>query len=659
MSHGLVRVVVTIVTLATVASGCRAQTLVGGVLDEDTTWTQAASPYHVTSTVLVRDMATLTIEPGVQVLFFDGTGIEVGEPLIGAMPAALIADGTVDEPITFAALISEPASWLGIEIKDSALDAVATTGGQYVRGCLLRHVHITDAASPIDAIDSTPFIEHVTITGGGPAISIRNPSDDRPAWMLDVNIQDAFDGIKIDSTNDVRVIRGRIVNSRLAIQSSVLSDDDSRIEIRDVQIRDSQIAVDIRRSDLTIIQDCVFEGMLNGAVDVRGGGGLLERCEFRNNNLGGTTTHGGGAGIWQASGWQIQDCVFENNHVPGSAAGRGGGLFFGGRDIEIRRCDFIDNSSERSGGGAELRLGSDMHTCLVEQCTFVGNSAVSSSGGGLIAVASSSALETIIISDCVFEGNSGALSGGLTVGSRNAQVIDCVFRDNSAIESAGALRMLERPDTVLIAGNQFLENSTTAAGGAIDLGAVTFGFGLRIEGNTFSRNQADTGGAIGNIWNGNVRLVGNSIEDNSARLGGAIHIRSGGELSMASEADVFNRLSGNSADLGSAIYNGSATDIDATGVCWGTDDLAAIAGMIYDNADDPTKGVVEFVPIAADCVVPCRVDLDGDGVLTIFDFLQFFNLFDDTDPIADLDGDGMFTIFDFLAFQNEFDLGCG
>ncbi|MEQ8843916.1 MAG: GC-type dockerin domain-anchored protein [Phycisphaerales bacterium] len=55
---------------------------------------------------------------------------------------------------------------------------------------------------------------------------------------------------------------------------------------------------------------------------------------------------------------------------------------------------------------------------------------------------------------------------------------------------------------------------------------------------------------------------------------------------------------------------------------------------------------------------PCRVDLDGDGSLTIFDFLAFQNLFDAGDPIADFDGDGSLTIFDFLAFQNEFDLGC-
>jgi hypothetical protein len=55
---------------------------------------------------------------------------------------------------------------------------------------------------------------------------------------------------------------------------------------------------------------------------------------------------------------------------------------------------------------------------------------------------------------------------------------------------------------------------------------------------------------------------------------------------------------------------------------------------------------------------PCPADLDGDGVLTLFDFLTFQNLFDAGDPAADFDGDGALTIFDFLAFQNAFDAGC-
>ena len=66
-----------------------------------------------------------------------------------------------------------------------------------------------------------------------------------------------------------------------------------------------------------------------------------------------------------------------------------------------------------------------------------------------------------------------------------------------------------------------------------------------------------------------------------------------------------------------------------------------------------------FDNVVIDGAPPCRVDLDGDGELTLFDFLAYQNLFDAGDLAADFDGDGELTLFDFLAFQNEFDTGCG
>ncbi|UYV14114.1 MAG: hypothetical protein NCW75_07435 [Phycisphaera sp.] len=72
-----------------------------------------------------------------------------------------------------------------------------------------------------------------------------------------------------------------------------------------------------------------------------------------------------------------------------------------------------------------------------------------------------------------------------------------------------------------------------------------------------------------------------------------------------------------------------------------------------DLDDDLMYGVVAVAAAA-----PCRPDIDGDGELTLFDFLAFQNLFDTRSPEADFDGDGELTLFDFLAFQNAFDAGC-
>ena len=62
--------------------------------------------------------------------------------------------------------------------------------------------------------------------------------------------------------------------------------------------------------------------------------------------------------------------------------------------------------------------------------------------------------------------------------------------------------------------------------------------------------------------------------------------------------------------------------------------------------------------VAIEFETPCRADFDGDGALTLFDFLAFQNAFDTGLRSADFNEDGQLNIFDFLAFQNAFDAGC-
>jgi hypothetical protein len=88
------------------------------------------------------------------------------------------------------------------------------------------------------------------------------------------------------------------------------------------------------------------------------------------------------------------------------------------------------------------------------------------------------------------------------------------------------------------------------------------------------------------------------------------------------------------------------TNINIGGPAIGPDGTLVVAGVGTD--------IRAFRGPAGDC----RADFDGDGELTIFDFLAFQNAFDAGDLAADFDGDGSLTIFDFLAFQNEFDAGC-
>ncbi|UYV13446.1 MAG: integrin alpha [Phycisphaera sp.] len=85
----------------------------------------------------------------------------------------------------------------------------------------------------------------------------------------------------------------------------------------------------------------------------------------------------------------------------------------------------------------------------------------------------------------------------------------------------------------------------------------------------------------------------------------------------------------------------------------GDGSMSVVAGA---GAGPVTGGAVVLLHLTKSC--QSLADLDGDGELTLFDFLAFQNAFDAGDPIADFDGNGVLNIFDFLNFQNQFADGC-
>jgi len=78
-----------------------AQTNVSGGIYSNTTWTLAHSPYIVIDTIVVFPGVILTIETGVKVKFSENKIIEIRQ-------AKLIADGTVNDSITFTSNASSP-----------------------------------------------------------------------------------------------------------------------------------------------------------------------------------------------------------------------------------------------------------------------------------------------------------------------------------------------------------------------------------------------------------------------------------------------------------------------------------------------------------------------------------------------------------------------
>jgi uncharacterized membrane protein len=82
-----------------------------------------------------------------------------------------------------------------------------------------------------------------------------------------------------------------------------------------------------------------------------------------------------------------------------------------------------------------------------------------------------------------------------------------------------------------------------------------------------------------------------------------------------------------------------------------SDDGSWIAG----EARTPEKDYPAFL---LHLTAHCPADCNGDGELSLFDFLCFTNGFNAQDPGADCDGNAAFDLFDFLCFTNTFNAGC-
>lgn len=436
-----------------------------------------------------------------------------------------------------------------------------------------------------------------------------------------------------------------------------------------------------------------FTGRNGGALTISDCSPTFENCHFEGNGTGGIdcfdSANGGAVYIRRSSASFIECDFYGNFSLPmvctGAAADALGGAVYA---IESQPtfdgCYFENNRALGSNfdparGGAVFASGS---TLTLRECTFNRNrtSAGLAQGG---AVYAGSLLMSI---DCEYENNvcNGVFDGSATGGAIHAQ---------EGIVIGGSIRGSR-------AG--LADDSTSARGGAV------FARDLHLINTTVFGNQAtayvpdaSSGGAI--FSNGSVRISNSTIASNTAR--GPAQMISGDVSSLEIHNSVvrngfdwtnmpssvisitYSNIEGGHAGEGnidadplfeagthyllpgSPCIDAGSTDLlpadefDLDGDGDTTEPLPLDAAGLARFVDDPATpdtglgfpvvdmGAFEYQP-------PCRVDLDGDGALTIFDFLVFFNAFDDADPVADFDGDGTFTVFDFLAFQNEFDAGC-
>lgn len=153
---------------------------VGGLIDTNTTWGLAGSPYIVTSPVLVMAGVTLTIDPGVTVKFTSHKAMQI--------EGQLHAVGTAGSPIliTSSAAAPAPGDWDYIVFTDTSADAVYDVSGNYVSGSTLQYVTIEYAGGAsvenngaVRLNAAAPYFEHCTIrySASGGIHAYNGPAD--------------------------------------------------------------------------------------------------------------------------------------------------------------------------------------------------------------------------------------------------------------------------------------------------------------------------------------------------------------------------------------------------------------------------------------------------------------------------------------------------
>jgi predicted outer membrane repeat protein len=305
-----------------------ASTEVSGEITSDTTWTEANSPYIVTSNVLVSEGVTLTIEPGVVVKFESGKAMQIdGE---------LIARGTEGEPIVFTSNQASPApgDWGGIIFSDSSVNATYDAEGNYLSGCIMQYCRVEYTGvvntSPVRIVSSFLFIDHCDI------------ADSAGSYIY-------VDGGSARITNNTMVRSGgvRSHESTVIISGNTIANGSGGISIGD------------------------STALINGNAIINTVGYGVHAVESAGTISGNIITNSSSRGIWAnkctltISGNIISnnldtaiyaeygELTINGNIITNNSAGlpQGGGIYAEDSTLTIRGNAISSNSAEWGGGG--------------------------------------------------------------------------------------------------------------------------------------------------------------------------------------------------------------------------------------------------------------------------------------------------------------------
>ena len=274
----------------------------------------------------------------------------------------------------------------------------------------------------------------------------------------------------------------------------------------------------------------------------------MHQCGFKDNTATGT----GGATYIQNSHSLFESCIFEKNNANSlNQDTRGGAITAFGFDtnISIKQCLFQDNSAVFSGGAIAITRS---RILLLKNSTFVRNQVKTLTGHGYGGAIHLFGNKNLIVQQCLFKENTATYSGGAIMMVKTRGIfVNCTFEKNTAESS------LQRPDfggAVCALDNShltihqciFKENTATYIGGAtyIQNSHSLFESCIFEKNKVNSLNQDTRGGAITAFGSGtNISIKQCLFKDNSAAFsGGAIDIQHSRILFLKNSTFVRNTV---------------------------------------------------------------------------------------------------------------------
>ena len=371
------------------------------------TWTKANSPYMINGNINVEENTSLTIEPGVEVIFTSYYFFRVA--------GQLIAEGTENDSIYLRS--AEGTNWGGIKFWKTDETGQSPSN--------IKYCHIEKASSGpglfqfyggLHYVNTDAHISHSTfynsmnikVSNGGGEISNCNFRNVFSPMFLDSNATVKIHACDFNSLGNSSIIAPGAI---YAINASELNLDSSIVRNQqNPGIYGENCVANITN---TTIQNCVVttNGVKGGGVYFKNSVVNFEFVTIENNV---STTAGGGGYFDQSSG------TFTNVIVKGNTATEdGGGLYFNAQNnwqniytAVFNNCLIVDNTSTGSnkrGGGVYFGTGTKCNGVFTN-CTIANNN--SASWGG---ISSSDAKPSVLLNSIVYNNGSNTdfQAGGL------------------------------------------------------------------------------------------------------------------------------------------------------------------------------------------------------------------------------------------------------